>query len=64
MVEKCAKANIPYLIKLCDCELIVRKRNSGVKPTWGSVLSQSDDGVKIYKNFAYNFKVISSSGLL
>ncbi len=57
MVEKCAQANIPYLIKLCDCELIVRKRNSGVKPTWGSVLLQADADVKIYKNFAYNLDV-------
>ena len=57
MVSSCRKADIPYLIKLCDCEIIASKKLYGVYRTWNNILLERDDKVKIYKGFAYNLDV-------
>ena len=54
MVQKCANANIPYLIKLCDCDIVAAQRYINKANSWDTVLLGYDENVKFYKDYAYN----------
>jgi len=57
MIRKCAEQNLPYLIKLCDCDIVLaRKYMAGLK-SWENILPEYDQRAKIYKGFAYNLDV-------
>lgn len=57
MVKKCSEANIPYLIKLCDCDVRVANKYVNNDNAWRVVLPDYDKNVKFYKDFAYNLDV-------
>ncbi len=57
MVQKCANANIPYLIKLCDCDIVAAQRYINKANSWDMVLLGYDENVKFYKDYAYNLDV-------
>lgn len=54
MVKKCAEQNIPYLIKLCDCDIVVARRYIKEDNVWKVVLSEYDSDVKFFRDYAYN----------
>lgn len=58
MVKKCAEANVPYLIKLCDCDIVAPKKYVvDFSSSWAGVLPDYDSNVKLYKDFAYNLDI-------
>ena len=57
MVKKCAEKNIPYLIKLCDCDIVASNKFANAFNTWSTILPEYDPEVKIFNDFAYNLDV-------
>ena len=57
MVNKCVESNIPYLIKLCDCDIAAAQRYMKNLNGWASILTEYDSGVRFFKDFAYNLDV-------
>lgn len=49
IVEVCSKANTPYFIRTCDCEL----RDPDNK-NWHQILPEIDPNIKFYKDYAFN----------
>lgn len=57
MVKKCSEANVPYLIKLCDCDIVVAEKYMKNKNVWADILPEYDKNVKLYNDFAYNLDI-------
>jgi len=57
MVKKCANKNIPYLIKLCDCDIVVPSRYSSSLNSWREVLRELNPENKIFRDYAYKLDV-------
>jgi len=59
IVSQCVKANKPYFIELCDCNLPQGEIKQAGWWGWVDVLQKFDERIQFYSGYAYNIKTSS-----